>query len=229
MSNFDIFISHSSSNKELARVAFYTAVTNGMKPWFDEALFDAGADMQPTLEGAINDSKSFLLFHSKQAMTGEWVPMEMEAAKKRREQDSTFNLIVIKLDREELPTYWQQFLFDKWKPDDQPGSVIRLYEALFKRKITVAITGAAFLTAEPSNVFFNQTASLAEHTRNYVLYYMAHVKGLLHAVATVGHPQEHHDTLNKLLKLSLFEGLPICKVGGCLSLWAFLSSFMRIE
>jgi hypothetical protein len=46
---------------------------------------------------------------------------------------------------------------------------------------------------------------LAEHSRNWVLYYLGYVKGLLQAVATVGHHAEHHDTLQKLVGLSLLE------------------------
>jgi hypothetical protein len=36
---------------------------------------------------------------------------------------------------------------------------------------------------------------------------------LLQAVATVGHPAEHHDTLQKLLGLSLMEQIPVIQSG----------------
>jgi len=64
MANFHVFISHSSKNKEIARFAYYNAITNGLNPWFDEALFDAGDEIQPTLEAAIAESASYLLFAS---------------------------------------------------------------------------------------------------------------------------------------------------------------------
>lgn len=70
MSNFHVFISHSRKNKELARLAYYNAITNGLNPWFDEALFDAGDEMLPTLEGAIADSAAYLLFASQEALAG---------------------------------------------------------------------------------------------------------------------------------------------------------------
>ena len=71
MPGFHVFISHSSKNKELARLAYYNAITNGLNPWFDEALFDAGDEMVPTLEEAIADSAAYLLFASQEALNSE--------------------------------------------------------------------------------------------------------------------------------------------------------------
>jgi hypothetical protein len=48
MPNFDVFISHSSKNKKIGRLAYYNAITNGMSPWFDEALFGAGDEDKAT-------------------------------------------------------------------------------------------------------------------------------------------------------------------------------------
>ena len=91
--------------------------------------------------------------------------------------------------------------------------MIKLLESLIGRKITPWITGAAFLSRDPSNVFFNESASLAEHGRNWVLHYLGHIKGLLQAVASVGYQAEHQDTLRKLLELSLLEKIPAIQSG----------------
>lgn len=123
----------------------------------------------------------------------------MRFAEARKEKDPGFKLIVVKLEDCELPESWKAYLYADWRADDQPGSVIKLLEAMLGRKLAPWITGASFLSSEPSAVFLNETATLAEHSRNWVLYYLGHVKGLLQAVAIVGHPAEHHDTLQKLL------------------------------
>lgn len=39
------------------------------------------------------------------------------------------------------------------------------------------------------------------------------MKGLLQAVANAGHPAEHHDTIQKLLGLSLLERVPVIQAG----------------
>jgi hypothetical protein len=214
MANFHVFISHSSKNKEIARLAYYNAITNGLNPWFDEALIGAGDEMLPALKAAIADSESYLLFASQDALNSKWVQLEMTVAAERNNDDPTFRLLVVKLDdQQELPVWWNQFLFQSWRVDDQAGSVIRLLEALMGRKINPWITGAAFLSKDPSNVFFNESASLAEHSRNWVLHYLGHIKGLLQAVSTVGCQAEHQDTLQKLLELSLLEKIPAIQLG----------------
>ena len=147
-------------------------------------------------------------------LNSKWVQLEMTAAAERKKGDPTFRLLVVKLDDQHvLPEWWGQFLFDTWKADDQAGSVIKLLESLMGRKITPWITGAAFLSHDPSNVFFNESASLAEHGRNWVLHYLGHIKGLLQAVVSVGYQAEHQDTLRKLLELSLLEKIPAIQSG----------------
>ena len=214
MPGFHVFISHSRKNKELARLAYYNAITNGLNPWFDEALFDAGDEMVTTLKRAIFDSEAYLLFSSQDALDSKWVQLEMTAAAERKKGDPTFRLLVVKLDDQHvLPEWWGQFLFDTWQADDQAGSVIKLLESLMGRKITPWITGAAFLHHDPSSVFFNESASLAEHGRNWVLHYLGHIKGLLQAVVSTGYQTEHQDTLRKLLDLSLMEKIPAIQSG----------------
>jgi hypothetical protein len=63
MTNFALFISHSSKNKELARFAFYNGISNGLKLWFDEALIHVGDDMGSILRQGIADSRGYVLFH----------------------------------------------------------------------------------------------------------------------------------------------------------------------
>lgn len=213
MASFDVFISHSSRNKEIARLIYYNGIANGLRPWFDESLFAVGDEMLPTLEAAIQESTAYLLFASEQALDSTWVQHEMRFAELRKEKDPGFKLIVVNLDDCELPESWKTYLYADWRADDQLGSVINLLEAMLGRKLAPWITGASFLSAEPSAIFLNETATLAEHGRNWVLYYLGHVKGLLQAVATVGHPAEHHDTLQKLLGLSLLERIPVIQAG----------------
>lgn len=213
MPNFDIFISHSSRNKEIARLAYYNGISNGLRPWFDEALFNAGDEMLPTLVSAIEDSTGYLLFASKEALASKWVQAEMKAAEARKAADSAFKILVVKFEPCELPAWWNGYLHCEWKPDDEPGSVIQLLEAILGRKVVSWITGAAFLSPVPSSEIFNESASLAEHSRNWVLYYLGHVKQLIQSLAAVGYAAEHQDTLKKLLDLSLMEQLPAIQAG----------------
>lgn len=213
MVNFDIFISHSSKNKEIARLTYYNGISNGLRPWFDEALFLSGDEMLPTLKSAIDNSAGYLLFASQESLASVWVREEMKAAEARKAADPAFKILVVKLVPCELPAWWDRYLYCEWKPDDEPGSVIRLLEAILGRKVESWITGAAFLSPEPSSVIFNESASLAEHSRNWMLYYLGQVKQLIQSVAAVGYVAEHQDTLQKLLGLSVLEQIPAIQAG----------------
>jgi hypothetical protein len=209
----DFFISHSSATKELARHVYYNAIANGLSPWYDEALLSLGDQLEQELRLGIQCSKSFLLLHSKAAIEKEWVPFEMEVAESIFRNDPSFRLIAVKLDDEPLPEFWQKFLYQSWSNDDQPGSILRLLSDLTGRSPLVQIAAAAVLSAAPSDAFVNSSNTIAEHARNYVLCYLAHVKQLLSAVQSVGYEQELRDTLAKVLQLSLFEQLPSLQGG----------------
>ena len=110
MPNFDSFISHSSKNKEIARLAYYNGISNGLRPWFGEALFKAGDEMLSTLVSAIDDSAGYLLFASQEARALKWVQAEMKAAKARKAADPAFKILVVKLGPCELPAWWDGYL-----------------------------------------------------------------------------------------------------------------------
>lgn len=209
----DFFISHSSATKELARHVFYNAISNGLSPWYDEALLSLGDHLEQELRSGIQSSKSFLLLHSKAAIEKRWVPFEMAIAEEIHRQDPSFRLIAVKLDDEPLPEYWQQFLYHPWNNNNQPGSSLQLLSELTGHNPIVEIAAAAVLSKAPSDVFVNSSNTVAEHARNYVLYYLAHVKQLLAAVHHVGYEQELRDTIAKVLQLSLFEQLPSLQGG----------------
>lgn len=209
----NFFISHSSATKELARHFYYNAVSNGLSPWYDEAFLNTGDDLENELRLGLEASRSFLLLHSKAAMEKKWVPLEMEIAEAIHSADPSFRLMAVKLDNEPLPEFWQRFLYHSWDHDDQPGSVLRLLSELTGLSPMIQISAASVLSAAPSEAFVNSSNTVAEHSRNYVLYYLGHIKQLLSAVDRVGIESEKGDTIAKLLRLSLFEQLPAIQGG----------------
>lgn len=148
-----------------------------------------------------------------EALESKWVQAEMNVAQIRKDADPDFKIIVVKLEQCNLPPWWDRFLRCEWKREDEPGSVIGLLEAILGRKIVPWVTGAAFLSLFPSSLALNQSETLAEHSRNWVLYYIGHVKQLIQSVSTVGYIAEHQDTLKKLLDLSLLKQVPAIQFG----------------
>jgi hypothetical protein len=209
MTSYNLFISHSSATKEIARHFFYNSISNGLSVWYDEALLDLGDVLRKEIKQGIENSQIFLLLHCAAAMQKEWVPLEMQHAETLFRSGQGIRIIVVKLDEEPLPSeFWEQFLYHQWNNADQPGSILRLLASLTGHNPFVEIPAAALLSNEPSSLFVNQSSTIAEHSRNYVLYYVSHLKNILTAVSKVGHEGELRDTIEKVLGVSLFENLP---------------------
>jgi hypothetical protein len=214
MATFDFFISHSSATKELARLIYYTGISNGLSLWYDEGVLELGDVLEAEIERGINSSASYLLLHSEPASRSPWVKKEMELAERRFDEDPTFRLRVVKLDQEPLPsTFWDQFLYQNWRSTDQPGSILQLISALTGGGHMVQIPASAVLSSIPSVIFSNESGTVAEHTRNFVLFYMAHVKSLLQALALTGNEAELRDSIQKILDLSMITEIPV--IHGC--------------
>ncbi len=213
MENFDIFISHTWDNKELAKNFFYLSISNGINVWYDESCLGDGDHLRDELEKGINASKTFLLLYSHKAGASENVKFEMAKAKEKHRSDPEFRLIVIILDDSRLPADWQPFIYSRWNINDIPGSIIRALQSIVNKKFNMQVEQAAFLNMLSSNINKNESSVLAEHTKNYLLYYMSHIKSFLYSIANYGYEQDLNDSIKTLLKLSLFEALPVINSG----------------
>jgi hypothetical protein len=202
---FDFFLSHSSKTKELARYIYYNSKFNGLHPWYDENNLETGVVLEGAIKQGIERSKAFLLLHSQPALESEWVKAEMKLAKIKRERDPNFKIIVLKLDELEPSNSWKDFLYQEWNFQDSFGSILRLIESVTGNKGIMKLTASSLLLETP---FMNESGIIAEHTRNYVLYYLSHIKNLISTTVSIGHDDELRDTLENILKLSLFSQVP---------------------
>lgn len=209
----EFFISHSSKTKELARHIFYLAVANDISVWYDEALLERGNNVKEFLRRGIESSNTFLLLHCKQAMDSSWVAFEMEVSEQKAARDPLYRRIVIKLDDEALPESWQPFLYTSWNQDDLPGSISGVLLDITRKKLISDLAGTALLSMNPSLVFQNNSGTIAEHSRNYVLYYLAHIKLALTSLSETRYTTEVQDSLVKILQLSLFKDMPLLHGG----------------
>jgi len=203
---FDYFISHSSRNKEIAERFYYLLVSNGLRPWYDIAFLEAGHDLHQQLKRGLDSSGAYLLFATREALSSPFVQMEMGWARARGESEPDFRSIVVKLDDCELDAWWSSRKYENWDPNLDEGAQLVPLLAHLAGIDTVAWTStASFLSANPSSVLVNESRTLAEHNRNFALYYLAAIGGLLSAP----HPAtESSDTMAKVSALELFKHLP---------------------
>lgn len=215
MKKYDFFLSHRSipTQKELARVIYYNAISNNISIWYDEDKLSYGDDLNESMKRGIENSNGFLLLHSKEAKASANVLFEMDIARKKYEIDPSFKLFVLKLDTEPLDEFWTKFLYIDLRDKNIYSSVISILEGISGKKIIAPIQAMSILSDTPSFVFDNESKTTIEHSRNFMLYYFGLIKQLLNGVVSVAdfmpHAQnEHHDTLKKLLSLSLIEQIP---------------------
>jgi len=85
MSNqeYDVFLSHNSLDKEVARTIVYYLREQGLKIWFDENQIYVGESLPQAIENAIWDSKSAAICIGNYGL-GKWQKEELEILKERQ-------------------------------------------------------------------------------------------------------------------------------------------------
>jgi WD40 repeat protein len=93
---FDVFLSHSSTDKPgVARLAGALRA-RGLEPWLDEEQVVAGLRFQPQLAAGLAASRSFAVFVGAEPV-GAWVHEELDAAVSRSAGDRSFRVFLVLL------------------------------------------------------------------------------------------------------------------------------------
>lgn len=75
----DVFLSHNSGSKDLARALKDRLVAKGVRVWFDDEELPPGIPWQPMVEAGIRDSRSVAVLVGQDGL-GPWEDQEMQAA-----------------------------------------------------------------------------------------------------------------------------------------------------
>jgi len=206
MTKFDFFISHNQANKELARFIYHNAIFNALSVWYDESLLSGGDHLRSELELGLRQSNGYILLYSLNSSRSEYVQFEMEIAKEIKQGNNDFKILVVRLDNTEVPEYWRTFIWINWDENDVPKSIIQLISDITERPTIMGLASSASLNNIP--LFTNESCTMAEQSRNYIIYYLCHVRQLIQNLGTLGYEIELRDSIIKLLSLSLFETIP---------------------
>ncbi len=207
---FDFFISHSSRYKEIAKLIFYTSKSNDVNPWYDESHLDFGSDIQPSLLEGVEQSKGYLLLHSKYIYNSKFICSEMAKAKKEKEKrGNDFKIIVVKIDDEKIrDKFWGKYKYLDWDYNNESYSILQLIESFTGKRSLLGLTMSSLLNLYPSTIFSSREGTIAEHTRNFLLTQIAHIKFFLSSVSCVTQEKELRDSISKLLNTNIFEQMP---------------------
>ena len=96
METFDIFLSHSSADKDLVERIAEKLQTEGVKPWPDKWCLVPGQPFQDQLSNALNSCRTCGIFVLQNGV-GDWAREELRFAQDRATKNSAFGLIPILL------------------------------------------------------------------------------------------------------------------------------------
>jgi len=120
-SAFDVFISHASEDKEMARSLWDALSSRGVRCWLDEERLKPGENWEQQLQEAIDGSRLCLLLLSRASVPSKpWVSREWSLIQSSAWERKELDILPLLLDRVEAPTFlrrWQSLRCDRQKPN----------------------------------------------------------------------------------------------------------------
>jgi len=112
---YDVFISHSSKDKPVARELAQRLRDDGLKVWFDEWDITPGDLIGLKVEQGLEHSRILLLLMSSNALASEWVTLERHTVLFRDPTNAQRRFIPIRLDDSEIKDTLKQFAYIDWR------------------------------------------------------------------------------------------------------------------
>lgn len=112
---FDVFLSHSSSDKPAARELAKRLREDGLRVWFDEWQIQPGDMIGLKIEEGLEKSRTLVLVMSRRAFASEWVSLERQTAMFRDPTNAKRRFIPLRLDDTEIRDTLRQFAYIDWR------------------------------------------------------------------------------------------------------------------
>jgi WD40 repeat protein len=118
---YDVFISHSSMDKAVARELANRLRADGLRVWFDEWEINPGDMIGLKIERGLEFSRTLVLVMSGNAFASDWVTLERHTALFRDPTNAQRRLVPLRLDDAEINNTLKQLAYVDWRKrsDDQ--------------------------------------------------------------------------------------------------------------
>ncbi len=118
---YDVFLSHSSKDKDLVRPIAQRLRDAGLKVWFDEWEIQAGDHIPRRIDDGLEDSHSLMLCMSANAFGSDWAQLEMGTFRFRDPMNKQRRFIPLRLDDAPIKSNLAQFAYITWPqtPDEK--------------------------------------------------------------------------------------------------------------
>ncbi|RJQ23981.1 TIR domain-containing protein [Candidatus Parcubacteria bacterium] len=126
---YDVFLSHSSKDKTIARRLAERLQNDGAKVWFDEWKIRPGDSIPVKIEEGLENSRVLVLCMSANAFGSDWAQLEDGTFRFRDPLNKERRFIPLRLDKVPIKGTLAQFLYIDWNLDNREQEYVKLLEA----------------------------------------------------------------------------------------------------
>jgi hypothetical protein len=127
--SYDVFLSHSSKDKEVVRPIAERLKNDGLKVWFDDWSIKVGDNIPHKIEEGLEHSRVLVLCMSANAFGSDWAQMESQTFRFRDVLNKERRFIPLRIDDAPIRGSLSQFHYIKWLPEGREQEYPKLLEA----------------------------------------------------------------------------------------------------
>jgi hypothetical protein len=141
---YDVFLSHSSKDKDIVRAVAERLRADGLRVWLDEWILKPGDNLPKKLDDGLEESRVLVLFMSANAFGSDWAQLEAGTFRFRDPLNKERRFIPLRLDEAPIKGSLAQFLYINWLPEKREQAYAKLLETCRQStKPTITETEAA--------------------------------------------------------------------------------------
>ena len=116
---YDIFLSHSSHDKDVVRDIANRLKSDGVRVWFDDWEIRPGDSIPAKIEDGLEQSRVLVLCMSAEALAGDWPRLESYTFRFKDPLNHKRRFIPLKLDEAPVKGSLAQFSYIDWRPEQR--------------------------------------------------------------------------------------------------------------
>jgi WD40 repeat protein len=132
--SFDVFLSHSSKDKDIVRDLAERLKADGLRVWLDAWEIRPGDSIPAKIEEGLEHSRVLVLCMSAHAFGSDWAQLESGTFRFRDPLNKYRRFIPLRLDDAPVKGSLAQFVYINWLPRQQEEEYPKLLEACSPRK-----------------------------------------------------------------------------------------------
>jgi small GTP-binding protein len=127
--SFDVFLNHSSKDKEVVRAIAERLRADGLRVWLDDWEIRPGDSIPARIEEGLEHSRVLVLCMSANAFGSDWAQLESGTFRFRDPLNKERRFLPLRLDDAPIKGSLGQFLYIPWRPADRKKEYPKLLEA----------------------------------------------------------------------------------------------------